>query len=609
MNQKELNGVKDTINSGQSAVRVQSIVNEGEGRVAMYVQVRDYKELAHLTGDKGPSPLIPRTPAKTSASVIYKDALQRGALDLMKPDIMQAKPHDLFKRAYEYYFTQDIYGSVVDTLTNFAAKGFENDIDDADVKQFYDNWAADIGFDAILDQIFLDFFRIGFVRTYKVLGPYIPKTNRTSSLPGRRLGGLRGLVKAFGAKKSKQARIPLGYTVLNPMQIEIEGPLMFGLAKVTLKPTSELIDLFKKDRSDLTEAEKMLIKLLPDEFKTAAGSNKTIVLDSNLVGAVDYRKMFYERYPKPRGTRAFESVEYKNALRQADYSTLDGITNAVLKVTVGNDQFPITDPKQLEEVAQLFNTSAKSYNIIWNHTLKMEYISPQQIEGILGQDKYRQVNEDITGAFNVLRALIDGVGSYNSKAVDLAVKAVIEEINYARRQVTRWIYGEYRQVAEAMSFDRFPKIRWDDTALRDELMMMNVVQGLIDRRILSYRTGIQKLGYDFDTVLSELLEEKNLVLDGTLGIIGSPYNPKAAPPISQPQVQPKQRTPKGTPSEGRPKGRVARPKMPDGFGSKKGKSAALKEFIASLDLDELGELHRMIGIAEYTRKKNSAGGE
>jgi len=119
-------------------------------------------------------------------------------------------------------------------------------------------------------------------------------------------------------------------------------------------------------------------------------------------------------------------------------------------------------------------------------------------------------------------------------------------------------------------------------------MMMSVVQGMIDRRIVSYETGIEKLGFDFSNELANFLQEKPLVQDGTLGIIGSPYNPKALPaqgpvptqdttPSGKPttvtekdlkdlqknmteqlqqikkQVQTVQRTPVGTPSEGRPR--------------------------------------------------------
>src|SRR3989304_4588266 len=108
-----------------------------------------------------------------------------------------------------------------------------------------------------------------------------------------------------------------------------------------------------------------------------------------------------------------------------------------------------------------------------------------------------------------------------------------------------------------MGFDRYPRIRFDDMALRDELQMMTIVQGMIDRRIISYQTGQKKLGFDPDTDPARWPEEAELVLDGDLGIIGSPYQQAKA-------VQPVQKAPTGRPSEGRPRGRPAKtPVSPD----------------------------------------------
>jgi hypothetical protein len=288
-------------------------------------------------------------------------------------------------------------------------------------------------------------------------------------------------------------------------------------------------------------------------------------------------------------------MEYKRVLREADYSTLDGITHFLLVVTIGNDEFPIKSQDQLESVAELFNTPSKAFNVVWDHTLKVQRVEPSDVGDILGQDKYKQVNDDITGAFGVIRALIDGVGSPSKPAADLAVKALREEIYYARKQVSRWIYKEYRDVAEAMGFDRYPKVRFDNMVLKDEILMMNVIQGMIDRRIISYRTGHEMLGFDFDTMLAEMEFESPLVQDGVLGIIGSPYNSKALPSGSN--VQDKQRTPSGTPSEGRPAGKPAKtPEPPSKVDKPKedknspSDKASLAGLLQELDVEELSEL-------------------
>jgi hypothetical protein len=196
----------------------------------------------------------------------------------------------------------------------------------------------------------------------------------------------------------------------------------------------------------------------------------------------------------------------------------------------------------------------------------------------------------------MIRVLLDGLGESNTAATELATKAIIEEINYARRQVSRWIYGEYRKVAEALGFERIPRVRFDDMALRDEIQMMSMVQGMIDRRIISYYTGQKKLGFDPEFEVSQMGKEKDLVEDGTLGIIGSPFQ-QSRGGGSGDSVQKEQRTPKGTPSEGRPKGKPApTPKKDPSKGDSSNQVAASTEianFMQALTVDELEALLKL----------------
>jgi hypothetical protein len=284
-------------------------------------------------------------------------------------------------------------------------------------------------------------------------------------------------------------------------------------------------------------------------------------------------------------------LDYKNKLRDADLSTLDGISNYILKITIGSDEFPVTNQEELDRVAQIFNTPSKSFDVVWNHTLKIEKIVSPEIGDILGQDKYKQVNEDITAGLALTRALIDGATTINQAGAGLVVKTVVEEVNYARRLVTRWIYREYRQIAEAMSFDQYPKVRWDDTVLKDIILYMTIISQLVDRRMLSYQTALERLGFNYDAELENMTNEFEHVMEGTLGIIGSPW--QQAKGGGGAGVQNTQRAPEGTPSSGRPKGRPAKkkqtdinpkPKKPRAV-TRKAKSTMLDSFLSNLDED------------------------
>lgn len=567
-------------------------INESEGTSTFYLAPTD-QNLAFL--DKPGQAIKPRV-YQDSASTLNRNFMTRQDLELgLTKDPYEEDATVLFKTADRLYYTDPLLGSVVNILASLAMKGFENDIDDPNIKQFYDSWAFDVDFDQMLEWVFLDFFKIGHVTTYKVLAKYEPRVSHLSPVPGQKntttkntktkaeldrvyklhasfekdaqkeyvstikkakADGIEGTeLLAFekAAKKSiwSKGHLPVSYTVLNPQLVSVDGNLLFDDVAVKFTPPQELSQMLKKDAATMTEDEKALIKALPPALKQAAEKGGEFQLDSRLVGAVTYRKQPYERYAKPRSTRVFETSNYKTQLKNADLSTLDGISNYILKVTIGNDEYPVKSQAELETVSKLFDTPSKAFDVCWNHTLQIEKIVSPEIEAILGQEKYAQVNDDMTAGLAVTRAIVDGKGDVNTAEVSLLTKGIMEEINYARRQVEKWIYREYRQIAEAMGFDRFPKVRWDQSVLRDEILYMATLSSLVDRRMLSYQTALEALGFDYANELENMQNELSLVEDGIFGLTGSPFQQSATT-----GVQPAQKSPSGTPSSGRPKGQT-----------------------------------------------------
>lgn len=551
MNKNTVNKITADLKDKYPDAGITSIeVDEKAGKSTFYLEPNSTnKSLAFIDNAVIPNVYSDR------ASTISRESITRDSTSLLTSKaVHEEDPKILYRRALQYYYTEPIVGSTLNLLSSLACKGFENDIDDPDIKNFYDTWAFDINFEEFLEWVFLDVFRTSHVTTYKTVAKYEPRVSNVSPMAGespKKATGKMSRKELAAAKKLwSKGHLPVGYTVLNPLLVNIEGSLLFDNVSVKLTPPDELNELLNKPGNELSDAEKELIKVLPSDIKKAAKDGEEFLLDSRLVGSVTYRKAPYERYARPRTARVFDSIEYKESLRRADLSTLDGISNYILKITVGNDEYPITGQGELEAVAKLFNTPSKSFDVVWNHTLEIEKIVSPEIESILGKGKYEQVNEDISGGLAVTRALLDGVGDTNQGEVAWAVRGIREDIEYVRRQVTRWIHNEYRQIAEAMGFDRFPKVRWDDGILRDDILYKNVIAQLVDRRMLSYETALETLGFDFENEKSNLAEEFPAVMDGTFGIIGSPFQKSGG------TTQDKQVAPKGTPSNGRPKGQT-----------------------------------------------------
>jgi hypothetical protein len=552
-----------------------------------------------------------------NASVMYRDPLQRSDLDLAKPDIVNEAPHKLYERMKSYYRSKNVFGSFVRTMVNFAISGFENDCEDLKIKEFFDNWCQDVGIAQVMEWIFQEFYTTGFVRTYRVLGKYEPQVNTLKEVKAppkpklpERLKGESAKEYAEKKKRWSKGYIPLAYTVLNPLEIEIKGSTFLNQTRVVLRPNDEMRELIMREdtKTPLTESEKKILESIPPEIRSAIKSGKDIELDPEFVGEVDYRRMPSEKYPLPPFAAALEVLEYKDQLMEADYSTLDGITSEILVVTVGDKDHPVLDDDDLRQVSSLFNTAQKAYSVVWNHTLKVQRVEVQNVDKIFGPGKFQQAETDLSGSIGLPRAMLDGVviGGTSKDALTMATKAVIAELNYARNQVARWLLNEYRQIAEAFGFNRYPSIRWNEKILKDELAIMTVVQGLVDRRIISYYTALKMLELDPEFELKKLEEEFPLVESGKIGIIGSPYQAGG-----EGGTQPTQKAPKGSPSEGRPKTptpKTPAPATPDGKTKEviKKETKHVKEEIRrgalqelkKLSLSELAELERMLLYAK-----------
>jgi len=214
----DLTQIKNRLDAKFRNVNIHDIIDNEDGSMSILVSGHEdhldtalsmmntetptYKSLPAI--DREDAHKLRRTRMETASS-IRRDPLGGDYLDLTKkPSVTTAKPQELYKRAMEYYKSQDVYGSAIDLMTNFASKGLRNDIDDPNIKNFFDNWVVDTGFDVTTEQVFFEFFRSGFVRTYKVVSKYEPKINYVSPIPGQKIKKVKEDVASEFLKQHKE---------------------------------------------------------------------------------------------------------------------------------------------------------------------------------------------------------------------------------------------------------------------------------------------------------------------------------------------------------------------------------------------------------------------
>lgn len=545
------------------------------GKITHSSEVKDLQKRLYNAGlkdilkavNKGDKDVQTTTKEVAKLNERFRDILRHSNLDLWGKPAVDEEAFELYKRSEEEYLKTGVYGTVLDLLSNFAATGFHNEIAEPDIKEYYDSWALDTNFLNLVIKIFHNLFKYSVAYVLPAEGSYEPHPDGISSIPGKEPD--RGTAKAkialaikkacdkrnldFNYKKfdkcfnkawkeeAQSNKVPIAYTLLDPKHVKIKSSVYGGeTLTVTREGLANIRDAFERNErgEEISDNEKKVLKLIPSDIRKAIEADEDYVDKKGYIHSIYLRKNDFEAYSKPRGARVFDSFDYKEELKKADFATLDGVFNYILKVTVGDKDNPVTDVGTLNSLAEAFNTPQKAFTVVWNHTLNVEKITSQEVGSILGKAKYEPVNDDISAALGFSRALIDGE-SVSAAAGILSSKAVQSEINLARSQVTPWIYKQYRTIASIVGFSSYPAVRWAQAVITTDgdAVTRASWQQMVDRQLVSRTTAMTSLGLDPRAEIERLREERELINEG-IGIQGSPFQQSPSGDQGRPKGQP-----------------------------------------------------------------------
>ncbi len=422
--------------------------------------------------------------------------------------------HEKIKLAMRIFRSDPLVGRIIEMMKVLSNDGFKNEHSNPKIKKFYDNWCQSVNLELIFDWIFLEYYRSGNVTTWRELVPFKKSAFRFAAPPYSVDGSLSAAMAAKKNMFTKQM-IPGAYTVLNPLTVHVDklngynDLLYFDTKDTTVDPTS------------MADVNKLLLTKVPQDMARKFGRASGIPLNQKNVRRILRMRQPYEAYGSVMMERAFAAVHEKNKLRQMDMSMVNSVINQIIKVTIGNDEFPAT-PRQLKNLAEAFRNVGKSQVIFWNHTLEIEVIRPDT--KVLNAEKYQRVDEDIRNAFGIAEVLLGGGGSKTNFATSyLSLKAFLTNLQQGRKDVLRWLRDEYEDIAEAMGFDSIPEVSFNELSLTDEIAESQIVMQLVDRGIISYTSAQSLLGFDPRIELERRTEEKPSRDAGLLGPVAPPF--------------------------------------------------------------------------------------
>lgn len=381
---------------------------------------------------------------------------------------------------------------ILDMMTDFVCQGLDIYHPNASKQDRYRHWWKRIDGNRISDLIVSHMFRhggVGVLRAFSKLTTAdikdLDTTQAADDLP------------YIPSPAPTLNRIPIQYTVLNPTSLTpLGGALgMFaGLKRYGITLETSLANSIKNPR---TKIDKDIVKGLPAYIVEAAKSaDKIIPLDPEKIEVLYYKKDDYQYWPDPLVFSVLKDIRLYDKMKDADNAALESAISRVRlwilgslehKITVGKDQFS----KLRNQI--LASRSGGAIDMIWDGALDFKE-SSSDFTKVLGQAKYQPSLQAINAGLGIPQSLTGGGDSGGMTNNALSLKTLIERLQYARNLLIRFWEGEFEKLRVAFGDRHAPRLRFDVMSLSDEAAEKMLWIQLYDRHLLSDETIQERFG-------------------------------------------------------------------------------------------------------------------
>jgi hypothetical protein len=368
---------------------------------------------------------------------------------------------------------------------------------------------------------FREYFRSGNVFIYKLFGEF----------PRESLRKLQQMNIAEAALK-----VPLKYIILNPYDIQVLASSSFTSAMYKKRLNSfELGALLRPTN----EEDKKIASTIP-ELRDLKNKNQSleIVLDSERLINIFYKKQDYEPLAVPMGFPVLEDINWKLELKKVDMAISRTIQQAVLLITQGNDDLGPPSLKNQDMLRKIFENGSVGRVLIADYTTKAQFVIPQ-IGDILDPRKYEIVDRDIRLGLNNIIFGDDKFANATAK-----MDAFFKRLEFAREEfMIKFLEPQIQEISKTMNFKSAPIPKWKSQNFRnDSAVLSRVYTRLLELGAISPKDAISAINTN---VLPEPYEmadsQKEMISEKEQGFYEPLLNPK-----------------QGLPTNGRPTGTPAK---------------------------------------------------
>ena len=146
------------------------------------------------------------------------------------------------------------------------------------------------------------------------------------------------------------------------------------------------------------------------------------------------------------------------------------------------------NPRNLEAMQGLFTNESVGRVLVSDYTTKADFVIPD-LRKVVGPDKYEIVNQDIKEG---LQNIIVGDERYSNTQVKAQI--FLERLKEARNAfLNDFLQPQIKMMSQNLGFRDYPKARFEEIDIKDEVQLQRVVTRLLELGILTPEQGIDAI--------------------------------------------------------------------------------------------------------------------
>lgn len=373
------------------------------------------------------------------------------------------------------YYNFSIFRNTIDLMTEFSCSPIYFTGGNEQSRKFFQAWGDRVNLWRLQDMFFREFFRSGNVFLYKLNAQFTKQDMRV----------LSDLITT----EARAGEIPVRYIMLNPADIQAIGSASF-IAPQYIKVLNDfemkvLTNPDNEQDKQLAEKVKNLKDLKQTSGITPTNQYMVFELEPDKFVPVFYKKQDYEPFSVPMGFPVLEDINWKQELKNMDMAISRTIQQAVLLVTMGNDEVGMPTKEQIGTLRKIFENESVGRILVTDYTTDIKFIIPE-ISNILDPKKYEVVDRDIRYGLNNVLFGEEKYANTNTK-----IEVFLSRLKHARETFMHdFLLPEMKKIGKNLGFKNLPVPRFKDADFKNDMNLTRIYSRLIELGVLTPEEGV-----------------------------------------------------------------------------------------------------------------------